>query len=91
MGLPLAGQRLNDGPLYRIPLSVVGHVAMAASVLGIANGFVDSWIEQTRNRSLSFGGGRAADDPLIQQRLAEALWYLEVTVTQMRAHTIELC
>jgi len=89
MNLPLAGQKLNDGPLYRLPWSVVFHMALAASVLGIAHGFVYSWIEQTRNRTLSFGG-RAADDALTQQRLAEALWYVDVTETRMRTDALEL-
>jgi 3-hydroxy-9,10-secoandrosta-1,3,5(10)-triene-9,17-dione monooxygenase len=89
MSLPLAGQKLNDGPLYRLPWSVVFHSALACSVLGIAHGFVDCWIEQTRDRKLSLGG-RAADDPLIQQRLAEALWYIDATEQQVRTDAIEL-
>jgi 3-hydroxy-9,10-secoandrosta-1,3,5(10)-triene-9,17-dione monooxygenase len=89
MNLPLAGQDLNGGPLYRLPWSVVFHMALACSVLGIAHGFVDIWIEQTRNRTLSFGG-RAADDALTQQRLAEALWYIDVTETRMRTDAVEL-
>lgn len=90
MNLPLAGQKMNDGPLYRLPWSVVFHMALACSVLGIAHGFVDIWIEQTRNRTLSLGGGRAADDALTQQRLAEALWYIDVTETRMRTDALEL-
>jgi 3-hydroxy-9,10-secoandrosta-1,3,5(10)-triene-9,17-dione monooxygenase len=89
MGLPLAGQQLNDGPLYRMPWSVVFHTALVSAVLGSARGFIDTWIEQTRDRTLSFGG-RAADDGLMQQRVAEALWYLDATVTRMRADISEL-
>jgi 3-hydroxy-9,10-secoandrosta-1,3,5(10)-triene-9,17-dione monooxygenase len=50
---------------------------------------VDLWTAQTRDRTLSFGG-RAADDALTQKRLAEALWYLDASVTQLRAAAIEL-
>jgi 3-hydroxy-9,10-secoandrosta-1,3,5(10)-triene-9,17-dione monooxygenase len=58
-------------------------------VLGSAKGFIDTWIAHTRNRTLSFGG-KAADDALTQQRLAEALWYLDATVTRVRADILEL-
>jgi 3-hydroxy-9,10-secoandrosta-1,3,5(10)-triene-9,17-dione monooxygenase len=87
--LPLPGQRLNDGPLYRLPWSVVFHMALVSATLGSARGFVELWTAHTRDRTLSFGG-RAADDALTQKRLAEALWYLDASVTQMRAAAIEL-
>ena len=89
MNLPLPGRELNDGPLYRLPWSVVFHTALASSMLGSARGFIDLWIAQTRDRTLSFGG-RAADDALMQKRIAEATWYLDATVTRMRADAIEL-
>ncbi len=89
MNLPLPGRELNGGPLYRLPWSVVFHMALASSVLGAAKGFVETWISQTSSRNLSLGG-RAADDAITQQRLAQALWYLDATVTRMRADAIEL-
>jgi 3-hydroxy-9,10-secoandrosta-1,3,5(10)-triene-9,17-dione monooxygenase len=87
--LPLPGQKLNDGPLYRLPWSVVFHMALASATLGSARGFVDLWIAHTRDRTLSFGG-RAADDALMQKRLAEATWYLDTSIMRMRADAIEL-
>jgi 3-hydroxy-9,10-secoandrosta-1,3,5(10)-triene-9,17-dione monooxygenase len=87
--LSLPGQKLNDGPLYRLPWSVVFHMALASATLGSALGFVDLWTAQTRDRTLSFGG-RAADDALMQKRLAEAIWYIDVSITRMRADAIEL-
>jgi 3-hydroxy-9,10-secoandrosta-1,3,5(10)-triene-9,17-dione monooxygenase len=89
LDLPLPGHERNAGPLYRMPWSVVFHTALACSVLGAARGFVDTWILLTRERTLSFGG-RAADDALMQQRLAETLWYIDVTATRMRADITEL-
>jgi 3-hydroxy-9,10-secoandrosta-1,3,5(10)-triene-9,17-dione monooxygenase len=89
MNLPLPGQELNDGPLYRLPWSVVFNMALAASVLGSARGFVDMWIDLSRTRRLSLGGN-AADDALTQQRLAEATWAIDVTITKMRADAIEV-
>ena len=87
---PLPGQKLNDGPLYRLPWSVVFNMALAASVLGSARGFIDLWTEQASSRVQSLGGGRLADDALMQKRLAEATWDLDVAVTRMRADAVEL-
>jgi 3-hydroxy-9,10-secoandrosta-1,3,5(10)-triene-9,17-dione monooxygenase len=89
MNAPLPGQELNKGPLFRLPWSVVFNMALASSALGSARGFVDAWIAATRDRKLN-SGGRAADDSLIQNRLADAIWYLDATVTRVRADAIEL-
>jgi 3-hydroxy-9,10-secoandrosta-1,3,5(10)-triene-9,17-dione monooxygenase len=89
LGLPLPGQQKNDGPLYRMPWSVVFNLALASSVLGSARGFVEAWIEQTRGRTIALSGP-AADDALMQQRLAEAVWTLDASVTRMRADVVEL-
>jgi 3-hydroxy-9,10-secoandrosta-1,3,5(10)-triene-9,17-dione monooxygenase len=86
---PLPGQKLNDGPLYRLPWSVVFNMALAASVLGSARGFIELWTELSKTRTLNFGA-RVADDALMQRRLAEATWDLDVSVTRMRADAIEL-
>jgi 3-hydroxy-9,10-secoandrosta-1,3,5(10)-triene-9,17-dione monooxygenase len=89
MNLPLPGRELNDAPLYRLPWSVVFNTALASSILGSARGFIDAWIEQTIPRKLA-QGVRAVDDALTQQRLADATWYIDVTLSQMRADANEL-
>jgi len=86
---PLPGQKQNDGPLYRLPWSVVFNMALAASVLGSARGFIELWTELSRTRTLNFGA-RVADDALMQRRLAEATWDLDVSVTRMRADAVVL-
>ncbi|MGO9451789.1 MAG: acyl-CoA dehydrogenase family protein [Candidatus Binataceae bacterium] len=86
---PLPGQERNSGALYRLPWSVVFNTALVASVLGASRGFVDAWISQTRERKLSLGG-RAADDALMQRRLAEAIWLIDVTITRLRTDIVEL-
>lgn len=86
---PLPGQERNSGPLYRLPWSVVFNTALVASVLGAARGFVDTWILLTRDRKLTLGG-RAPDDALMQRRLAEAIWQIDVTITRLRADIAEL-
>ncbi|MBV8136412.1 MAG: acyl-CoA dehydrogenase [Deltaproteobacteria bacterium] len=89
MNAPLPGQERNNGPLYRLPWSVVFNTALVASVLGASRGFVDSWISQTRDRKLSLGG-KAADDAFMQRRLAETIWHIDATVTRLRADIVEL-
>ena len=83
MGAPLPGQERNDGILYRLPWSVVFNLALASSILGSARGFIDAWIEHSKDRVMT-GGGRVADDPLSQRRLAEARWDLDAAVTVVR-------
>jgi hypothetical protein len=89
MNASLPGQERNSGPLYRLPWSEVFNTALAASVLGASRGFVDSWTSQTRERKLSLGG-RAADDALMQRRLAEAIWLIDVTIARLRTDITEL-
>lgn len=86
---PLPGQEVNRGPLYRLPWSVVFNMALAASALGSARGFVDAWTAASRERRL-MSGERAADDAILQQRLAEATWYLDASVARIRADANEL-
>jgi 3-hydroxy-9,10-secoandrosta-1,3,5(10)-triene-9,17-dione monooxygenase len=83
-GAPLPGRLQNDGVLYRLPWSVVFNMAIAASVLGAARGFVDTWIAETRDRAVA-GRGRLADDPLTQRRLADAVWDVDGALTVLRA------
>jgi 3-hydroxy-9,10-secoandrosta-1,3,5(10)-triene-9,17-dione monooxygenase len=84
LGAPLPGQTRNDGPLYRLPWSVVFNMALAASVLGSARGFLDTWVEETRGRVVP-GVGRLVDDALTQRRLVDALWDLDAAITVLRA------
>jgi 3-hydroxy-9,10-secoandrosta-1,3,5(10)-triene-9,17-dione monooxygenase len=83
MGRALPGQERNDGVLYRLPWSVVFNLALASSILGSAQGFLDVWIDESKDRVLT-GGARMADDALSQRRLAVALWDLDAAVTVMR-------
>ena len=71
---PLPGQKVNPGPLYRLPWSVVFNMALAASVLGSAQGFIEIWIAETAHPIGARAALRLADDPLTQRRLAEATW-----------------
>ena len=89
MGLPLAGQQVNTGPLYRLPWSVVFNMALASSVLGSAKGFIELWTKESASRVIP-PGTKLADDPLTQRRLAEATWILDASITKMRADAVQL-
>jgi len=89
LGLPLPGQEVNPGPLYRLPWSVVFNIALAASVFGSAQGFVARWTSEAAGRVIP-PGIRSADDPLTQRRLADATWTLQAAVTVMRTDAAEL-
>ena len=58
-----ARQERNDGPLYRLPWSVVFNMALAASVLGAARGSSTTWIERDDRRGRRPGAGRTRRRP----------------------------
>ncbi len=88
-GAELPGWSFNDSPLYRLPWSIVFNTALAASVLGAAQGYVDTWIAETATRTLP-GGRPLADDPLMQRHVAEANWTLQAALLRVRADVGEL-
>ncbi|MCB1038777.1 MAG: acyl-CoA dehydrogenase family protein [Acidimicrobiales bacterium] len=89
LGAPLSGQDVNPGPLYRLPWSVVFNAALAASVLGSAQGFIEIWTTEAAARVIP-PGIRLADDPLTQRRLADSTWTLDAAIGSMRSAAIEL-
>lgn len=89
LGRPLPGQQVNPGPLYRLPWSVVFNMALAASVLGSAAGFIETWTNEAASRVIP-PGIALADDPLTQRRLAEARWTLDAATTVMRRDATQL-
>ena len=89
LGRSLPGQQVNPGPLYRLPWSVVFNMALAASVLGAAAGFMETWTSEAASRVIP-PGIALADDPLTQRRLAEARWTLDAATTVMRRDATQL-
>jgi 3-hydroxy-9,10-secoandrosta-1,3,5(10)-triene-9,17-dione monooxygenase len=66
------GAAVNDGPLYRLPLGLVFPNALASAAVGVACGALETFREQSRTRVNVRDQTRAAEDPFIQLRLAEA-------------------
>jgi 3-hydroxy-9,10-secoandrosta-1,3,5(10)-triene-9,17-dione monooxygenase len=87
--LPLPGWERNDGPLYRLPWSVVFNFALAASVVGTALGYVDAWTALASERVLT-NMTPARDDALMQDRLASAAYDIDAARAIMRADLNEM-
>ena len=58
-------------------------------MFGAAQGFVETWIDEARDR-VNARRVRLADDPLTQRRVAEAAYTLDAATTMLRADAAEL-
>ena len=66
------GAAINDGPSYRLPFALVFANALASAAVGVASGAVATFREQSRTRVNVRDNTRAAEDPFVHLRLAEA-------------------
>jgi 3-hydroxy-9,10-secoandrosta-1,3,5(10)-triene-9,17-dione monooxygenase len=78
LGKPMPGWELNPAPLYRLPFATVFISALSAAVLGAAAGFLDAWIENSRERKGGMGL-TIAEDPYSQQLVAQASYTIKST------------
>jgi 3-hydroxy-9,10-secoandrosta-1,3,5(10)-triene-9,17-dione monooxygenase len=78
------GQRVNPGPLYRLPFGAVFTAAVTAPLVGAVEGCYESYISVMRNRvRLSLGGGRFAEDAFAQVAVARVASEIDAAVLQM--------
>ncbi|MGW0688422.1 3-hydroxy-9,10-secoandrosta-1,3,5(10)-triene-9,17-dione monooxygenase oxygenase subunit [Streptomyces sp. NPDC002754] len=85
------GQKVNPGPLYRLPFAAVFTSAVTAPLVGAVAGGYESYVGRMRERSrLSLGGGRFAEDPHTQVAVARAASEIDATVLQMDHNIREL-
>lgn len=66
------GSVANPGPLYRIPLLPASGYVVGGVALGIAQGVLDLFTLENRQRLASSSGRRLADYASVQARVAEA-------------------
>lgn len=66
------GSPINPGPLYRIPLLPAFGYVVAGVALGIAQGALDLFTGDNRDRVTSYSGRRLSDFQAVQARVAEA-------------------
>ncbi|MGH3095229.1 MAG: 3-hydroxy-9,10-secoandrosta-1,3,5(10)-triene-9,17-dione monooxygenase oxygenase subunit, partial [Streptosporangiales bacterium] len=85
------GQRVNPGPLYKLPFGAIFTSTVAAPVIGVVSGCYENYLTAMRDRvRLSLGGGRFADDQFAQVAVARAASELDAAVLQMDRNIEEL-
>jgi 3-hydroxy-9,10-secoandrosta-1,3,5(10)-triene-9,17-dione monooxygenase len=71
--LVVPGQKLNPGPLFRLPYGSVFPYGITTPIIGMATGAYEAHVAYTRNRvRVAYAGQKAAQDPHAQVRVAEA-------------------
>jgi 3-hydroxy-9,10-secoandrosta-1,3,5(10)-triene-9,17-dione monooxygenase len=71
-GCSAPGSAVNPGPLYRLPVFDMFPYVVASAALGIAQGAVEQFTEDTRHRVTSYSTTLLADHATTQARLGEA-------------------
>ncbi|MDT2008251.1 flavin-dependent monooxygenase [Rhodococcus opacus] len=85
------GQKVNRGPLYRLPFATLFTTAVAAPGVGIVAGCYERYLTFMRERvRLSLGGGRFVDDQFAQVAVARAASEIDAAILQMDRNVREL-
>ncbi|HUY20502.1 MAG TPA: hypothetical protein VMV15_14910 [Candidatus Binataceae bacterium] len=84
------GRELHGTPFYKLPLYTWLTYSLAAPVIGMAQGAVDSFEELMRGRVEGIGGGRAAERPANHLRLAESSAEVDAARVLMRRNLRQL-
>lgn len=85
------GQKVNTGPLYRMPFGTVFSNAVTAPVVGMAAGCYRACVAAMRDRArLSLGGGRFAEDQFAQVAVARAASEIDAAVLQTNRNLREM-
>lgn len=71
-GCAAPGAAVNPAPLFRLPVFDMFPYVVAATALGIAQGAIESFTEDTRHRVTSYSTTLLADHATTQVRLGEA-------------------
>ena len=71
-GAPTPGALVNPSPLYRIPVFDMFPYVVAGAALGIAEGALASFTEETMSRIATYSATRMSDYAAVHIRLAEA-------------------
>ena len=66
------GARVNTGWLYRMPMFALFSSWVGASVLGIAQGALSDFSEETRKRTARISGGKMVEFSTVQAKVGEA-------------------
>jgi 3-hydroxy-9,10-secoandrosta-1,3,5(10)-triene-9,17-dione monooxygenase len=74
-GGPTPGSAVNPGPLFQLPVFALFPYMLSGVALGIAEGLIDDFAVNIRNRSGRMTGARVAEIQSTQIRLGEASAY----------------
>jgi 3-hydroxy-9,10-secoandrosta-1,3,5(10)-triene-9,17-dione monooxygenase len=85
-GCAAPGALLNPGPLYRLPVFDMFPYVVAATPLGLAQGAVTTFAEDTRHRITSYSTTLMSDHSTTQLRLGEAASAIEAAELLMLAN-----
>ncbi|QIX26539.1 flavin-dependent monooxygenase [Nocardioides sp. JQ2195] len=85
------GQKVNTGPLYRMPFASIFTSTITAPVIGAVSGCYAAYISAMRNRiRLSMGGGRFSEDQYAHVAVARAASEVDAAILQMDRNISEL-
>jgi 3-hydroxy-9,10-secoandrosta-1,3,5(10)-triene-9,17-dione monooxygenase len=84
------GMAVNDAPLYRLPFALLFAYALSAAAIGAARGAFASFREQQQGRVNVRDGGRVAEDPFTQLRLADSAAETSAAHDRMLANFAEM-
>src|SRR5438132_11927155 len=84
------GMAVNDAPLYRLPFGLVFAATLGAAAIGAAKGALAEFREQQQRRVNLRDGGRVAEDPFAQLRLAESAAETSAAHDRMLANFAEM-
>lgn len=75
---------------YRFPFGIVFGNAIAATTIGMAEGALETYLEQARKKVQVFDGAKTVEDPFAQHRAAAAKSAIEGVKRQMFANFDEM-
>jgi 3-hydroxy-9,10-secoandrosta-1,3,5(10)-triene-9,17-dione monooxygenase len=85
------GQKVNTGPLYRMPFASIFTSTVTAPVIGAVAGCYDAYIAAMRDRiRISLGGGRFSEDRFTHVAVARAASEIDAAILQMNRNVAEL-
>ncbi len=88
-GGPTPGSDVNDGPLFRLPVFALFPFVLSGCALGNAQGCLDDFVENTRNRASKYNQAKLVDFQSIQIKIAEAGAKIDAARRIMRSICIE--
>ncbi|SDH12752.1 3-hydroxy-9,10-secoandrosta-1,3,5(10)-triene-9,17-dione monooxygenase [Rhodococcus triatomae] len=85
------GQKVNRGPLYRLPFGTIFTTAVTVPIVGTVAGCFDRYVGAMQERvRLSLGGGRFVEDPFAQVAVARASSEIDASVLQTERNVAAL-